>query len=393
MSEASANQTHPRAGRSVRQQTGRDGFSAFIPAPLPPVPPVQVEGELVRLHENAAHALGKLEGASVQLDPQQLLYTYVRKEAVQSSQIEGTESTLADLLSFEAAEAPGSPLEDVREVSRYVDALMYAIEEIESGRLPLSLRLLRNVHGRLMGGGRGSVQAPSEFRRTQNWIGGTRPSNARFVPPPAHELMPALDNLERYLHDEYGPTPVLVKAALAHVQFETIHPFLDGNGRVGRLLIVLLLMTEGVLSQPYFYISLYFKQNRADYYDSLQRVRTHGDWEGWLRFFLIGIEAVAEEATETASALAAQFEADHAQVERLGRAAVSALRVFALLKRRIVVTASMVVAETGLSWPTALSALERLETLGVARETSGRKRGRVYRYEAQLEILDRGVGR
>ena len=377
-----------RAGNLVQQQSGPNGFSAFIPTPLPPDPPVLLDGELARLHGTAAHALGKLDGASALLDPERLLYMYVRKEAVLTSQIEGMQSTLSDLLEYENTAAPGTPVDDVREVSRYVDALFYAIEEIRTGTLPLCLRLLRNAHARLMSAGRGTTQAPGEFRRTQNWVGGTRPGNAIYVPPPPHEVMPALGNLERYLHDEFGSTPVLLKAGIAHAQFETIHPFLDGNGRIGRLLISLMLVVDGALTHPYFYISLYFKQNRSDYYDALERVRTQGDWEGWLRFFLIGMEAVANEATRTAEALSNLFGSDRAKVEALGRAAPSALKVYDLMRQRIVVSASRVVEESELTWPTVLAALKRLEELGIAREVSGKKRYRLYQYTSELDILN-----
>jgi Fic family protein len=333
--------------------------------------------------------LGRLEGASARLDPERLLYMYVRKEAVLTSQIEGTHSTLSELLEYESAGAPGTPTSDVREVARYVDALFYTIEEIRSGALPLCVRLLRNAHARLMSDGRGSAQAPGELRRTQNWVGGTRPGNATYVSPPPHEVAPALANLERYLHDELGPAPALVKAGIAHAQFETIHPFLDGNGRIGRLLISLMLVVDGALTHPYFYISLYFKKNRADYYDALQRIRTHGDWEGWLRFFLIGVEAVAEEAAETARALSELFSSDRARVEDLGRAAPSALKVYDLMLQRIVLTPSRAVAELDSTWPTVLAAFERLEALGIATEVTGKKRNRLWRYAAQLEILER----
>ena len=378
-----------RAGKLLQQQSGPNGFSAFIPAPLPPDPPVLLEGQLVRLHETAAYALGRLDGASAHLDPERLIYMYVRKEAVLTSQIEGTQSTLFDLLEYENAAAPGTPVDDVREVSRYVDALFYAIEEIRTGTLPLCLRLLRNAHTRLMSAGRGSSQTPGEFRRSQNWVGGTRPGNAIYVPPPPHEVVPALGNLERYLHDEFGPTPMLLKAGVAHAQFETIHPFLDGNGRIGRLLISLMLVVDGALTHPYFYISLYFKKNRSDYYDALQRVRTHGDWEGWMRFFLIGVEAVAQEATRTAEALSDLFGSDRAKVEALGRAAPSALRVYDLMRQRIVVSASRVVEESDLTWPTVLAALKRLQELGIAQELSGKKRNRLYQYTSQFDILNR----
>ena len=246
-----------RAGRWVRQQSGAAGFAAFVPAPLPPMPAIRFTPELQRLSEAASRALGRLEGVSASLEPDRLLYMYVRKEAVLSSAIEGTQSTLSDLLRFEAATVPGTPIGEVQTVSRYVAALQHGVRRIRSGKLPLSLRLLREIHLILMKGGRGGTQTPSEFRRTQNWVGGTRPGNARYVPPPVGEMHTALGNLERFLHDHYGFTPPVVKAGLAHAQFETIHPFLDGNGRVGRLLVGLMLVVDGVLSRPFLYLSLF----------------------------------------------------------------------------------------------------------------------------------------
>lgn len=381
-----------RAGNSVRQQSGPEGYSAFIPAPLPPDPPISLGGELAQLHEAAAYALGRLGGASARLDPDHLLYMYVRKEAVLSSQIEGTQSTLSDLLRYENSASPGTPVDDVREVSRYVDALLFGIDQIRSGTLPLSLRLIKEVHRRLTADGRGSQQTPGEFRTTQNWVGGTRPSNAVYVPPPPHEVMHALDNLEKFFHDEFGPTPTLLKAGLAHAQFETIHPFLDGNGRVGRLLISLMLVADGALPRPFFYISLYFKKNRSDYYDALQRVRTKGDWEGWLRFFLIGVEAVAEEAASTAETLHALFSSDRRRVESLGRAAPSALKVYDLLRQRLLVSPTKTADVLGITWPTVIAALTRLQELDIVREVTGKKRDRMYMYAEQLRILDEGVG-
>ena len=388
-----------RAGRWVRQQSGAEGYAAFIPAPLPPDPPLAFTPELQRLSEAAGRALGRLEGVSALLEPDRLLYMYVRKEAVLSSAIEGTQSTLSDLLRFEAAGAPGAPgaagtpVDEVREVSRYVAALQHGVGRISSGKLPLSLRLLREIHKVLMKGGRGGVQAPGEFRRTQNWVGGTRPGNARYVPPPPHEMLAALGHLERFLHDEAGVTPPVIKAGLAHAQFETIHPFLDGNGRVGRLLVSLLLVMDGVLSHPFLYLSLYFKEHRADYYDALQRVRTHGDWEGWLRFYLIGVEAVADQAADTVTALRALFETDRKRIQGLGRAAGSALQVYDVLRRRIVVSIPGVAVAAGVSWPTAKAALERLGALRIVAESTGRRRDRLYTYTRQLELLDRGTSR
>lgn len=380
-----------RAGAFVQQQAGPDGFSAFVPAPLPPAPPLAFSPDLQRIHEEAVHAVGQLEGVSRTMDPDRLLYLYVRKEAVLSSQIEGTQSTLSDLLEYENDAAPGTPLDDVQEVSRYVAALYHGLGRIQRGELPLSLRLIREIHGVLMQEGRGSIQNPGEFRRTQNWIGGTRPGNARFVPPPPHEMMAALDNLEKFLHDAHGRTAPIIKAGLAHAQFETIHPFLDGNGRIGRLLISLIFGAERLLTRPFFYFSLYLKENRADYYDALQRVRTHGDWEGWIHFYLVGVEAVARQAADTALALRTLFEEDRQQVMGLGRAAGSALRVYDLLRQRIVLSAPRAAGELSLTWPTVNAALRRLERLGIAREATGRSRDRLYVYGRQLELLNGGI--
>jgi Fic family protein len=381
-----------RAGTVRLQASGPQGYSAILPAPLPPDPPIQMDPELGRLHERAVRALGHLEGVSGRLSPDRMLYMYVRKEAVLSSSIEGTQSTLSDLLAYENEAVPGTPVDDVKEVSRYVAALQHGMELIRSDRLPLSLRLIRGLHGVLMADGRGRHQAPGEFRRTQNWVGGSAPWNARFVPPPPPEMMQALDHLERFLHDEYGYTPPLIKAGLAHAQFETIHPFLDGNGRIGRLLINLMLVVDGVLSQPFFYLSLYLRQNRSEYYDALQRVRTAGDWEGWLRFYLIGVEWVAREVAQTTLALHDLFETDRLRVASLGRAAGSALQVLELLRDRIAISATRAAAELGLTWPTVNSALRRLEALGIAREMTGRARDRVFAYDRQLQILQDGIG-
>jgi len=379
-----------RAGHLVQQQGGLEGFAAFIPAPLPPDPPLGFDGGLRNALEAASHALGGLDAVSTFVQPEHLLYMYVRKEAVLSSQIEGTQSTLSDLLQYEMEEAPGAPIQDVQEVSRYVAALQHGVERLRAG-FPVSLRLIREVHGVLMQGGRGGQQSPGEFRRTQNWIGGTRPGNARFVPPPPHEMLVALDNLEKFIHDQPERTAPLVKAGLAHAQFETIHPFLDGNGRVGRLLITLLLFAEGVLREPFLYLSLYFRQHRADYYDALQRVRTHGDWEGWLLFYLTGVEAVARQAAETTRALLDLFETDTDRIRSLGRGAASALAVFDLLRRRIIVSTPRAAEALGLSQPTVAAALRRMIDLGMVHEITGRERGRQFVYRRQLEILDQGI--
>jgi Fic family protein len=353
---------------------------------------VALTGDLAVLLERASHALGRLDGVSAAIDPGHLLYVYVRKEAVLSSQIEGTNSTLSDLLQYEAEGAPGVPVDDVREVSRYVAALDHGISRMRAG-MPLSLRLVRELHGVLMAEGRGSYQAPGEFRRTQNWIGGSRPGTARFVPPPVPDMEVALGNLEAFLNDVPARTAApLIKAGLAHAQFETIHPFLDGNGRVGRLLITCVLHAERVLAEPVLYLSLYFRQRRADYYDALQRVRTDGDWEGWLAFYLDGVAAVADEAARTARALLALEAEDRMRVQGLGKGAASALAVFDLLRQRVVTSIARAAATTALTIPTVTAALGRLEQLGIVRETTGKRYGRQFVYGAQLDLLDRGLG-
>jgi Fic family protein len=379
-----------RAGHLVRQQSGPEGYSAFIPNPLPPDPPVDFRGELRDFLEEASYALGRLEGVSTSLHPDRLLYMYIRKEAVLSSQIEGMQSTLSDLLQYENVEAPGVPIDDIREVSSYVNALQYGFQRLNEG-MPLTLRLIREIHAVLMqSGGRGAHQTPGEFRRTQNWIGGTRPSNARFVPPPPHELLRTIGELEHFIHDiDYRTSPI-VKAGLVHVQFETIHPFLDGNGRLGRLLITFLLCAQGALSQPCLYLSLYFKEHRTDYYDALQRVRSHGDWEGWMRYYLIGVAHTATQATRTTQALLALFATDRDQVLQLGRSVASALRVYEYIQQRVIVSIPRASETLQLSVPTVTAALGRLVGLGIAREITGKAYARQYVYQCQLDLLNQG---
>ena len=304
--------------------TGGETVRAFVPFPLPPDPPLDLTGNRQRLLERATLALGRLDSVSTLLpDPQLFLYAYVRREAVLSSQIEGTQSSLSDLLLFELEEAPGTPIDDVVEVSNYIRALEHGMTRLREG-FPLCNRLLREMHAHLMSRGRGSDKEPGEFRRTQNWIGGTRPGNARFVPAPPHEVEASMAALEGFLHEDASGMPVLLKAALAHVQFETIHPFLDGNGRLGRLLIALLLHHGGLLGQPLLYLSLYLKQHRAVYYDLLDRVRTEGDWEAWVDFFLEGVEATALGAVDTARRLVALFDEDTRRIQQSGRSAANA---------------------------------------------------------------------
>lgn len=367
-------------------------YRAFVPYPLPPEPPIRWNGELETLRDKANRALGRLDGITGILpDTSLFLYQYVRKEAVLSSQIEGTQSSFSDLLLFEMDSAPGVPIDDVREVSNYVAALAHGLERIQAG-FPVSLRLLREIHATLLRGGRGRDKQPGEFRSSQVWLGGPSPAEAEFVPPPPERLMACLDPLERFLHDDPQPTPLLLKAALAHVQFETIHPFKDGNGRLGRLLITLLLCAEGVLEQPLLYLSLYFKQHRQEYYDRLQAVRTHGDWEGWLAFFLRGIAEVSQQAVSTAQRLLTLFENDRLRTqEQLEKGISSAIRLQQLMQRRPIVDAVTAARELGLSHTTVNNALERLQDIGMVREITGQQRYRRYAYDAYLTILAEGT--
>lgn len=375
-----------RLGRYVVCNTTGESYRAFIPPPLPPEPPLAFDAELIGLLEEANRLLGRLDGLAAALpDPQLLLYQYVRKEAVLSSQIEGTQSSLSDLLIHEIDEAPGVPEDDVEEVSCYVRALNYGLERLAS--LPLSLRLLREIHGKLLASGRGAAKMPGEFRRSQNWLGGTRPGNAAFVPPPPDHLMECLGLLETFLHDPQ--TPPLIKAALAHVQFETIHPFLDGNGRLGRLLIALLLAECKVLQYPLLYLSLHFKANRPEYYDRLSRVRTHGDWEGWLRFFLQGVIHTAREAAETAQKMIALFDADRTRIAALGRLSGSALRLHEHLRARPVTTAAVASDKTGVNRSSTVTVLNKLIEMGIVRELTGYRRNRLFAYDAYLALLSR----
>ncbi|MYF25197.1 MAG: Fic family protein [Nitrospira sp. SB0678_bin_10] len=371
---------------------GGEHVRAFIPAPLPPKPSLVLDGSLQQMLESAVLALGRLDGVATLLPDEALfLYTYIRKEAVLSSQIEGTQSSLSDLLLFELDEAPGVPLDDVREVSNYVAALEHGLRRLREN-FPLSNRLIREIHGVLLSDGRGSTKTPGEFRRSQNWIGGTRPGNALFVPPPHTAVPDCMTSFENFLHTETDGLPVLLRAGLAHVQFETIHPFLDGNGRVGRLLITLLLCHAGVLHQPLLYLSLYFKQQRNTYYDLLNHVRRTGDWESWLAFFLEGVKLTAEGAVSTAQRLSQMFQDDHDRVEAAGgRRTGSALRVHDALKAQPILSLPVVCRATRLSFQTAASAMELLAQNGVAREITGKRRDRLFVYEQYLSILKEGT--
>lgn len=378
-------------GRYVTISTVGEKAQAFVPAPLPPRPPIDWTPELRSKFDQALLALGRLDSVSTLLpDTSLFLYMYVRKEAVLSSMIEGTQSSLSDLLLFELDQEPGVPLDDVREVSNYVAALDHGLRLLEEG-LPLSLRLFREIHGVLLTKGRGSNQTPGEFRRSQNWIGGTRPGNAAFVPPPAEEVLECMSKLELFLHDQPEPTPVLLKAALAHVQFETIHPFLDGNGRLGRLLIALLLCEQKVLREPMLYLSLYFKTHRQYYYELLNNVRMTGDWEAWLDFFAEAVIVTATQAVETAQQLLDLSNQDRDKISGLGRAAASTLQVHRALMEHPIATSGSLVEKTGITSATVNKALGHLEKLGIVKELTAQKRNRLFSYAGYIEIMSRGT--
>lgn len=362
---------------------------AFVPNPLPPIPPLVWDASLHRLAQQAGVAIGRLSGVTGQLpDAQLFLYSYVRKEAVLSSQIEGTQSSLSELLLFENDAAFGAPLDDVTEVSNYVAAMEHGLKRLGEG-FPLSLRLLKEVHGVLLAKGRGSEKQPGEFRTSQNWIGGSRPGNALFVPPPPDQVLDCMGALELFLHNQ--DVPSLIRAALAHAQFETIHPFLDGNGRTGRLLVTLLLCHDGVLAQPLLYLSLFLKAHRTTYYELLQRVRTHGDWEAWLDFFLQGIGETANQAATTASRLLQVFQTDRAKLHALGRRGASAIKLHDVLQKQPVVTAPRLVTKFGFTAPTANSALAVMIEQGIVREKTGHRRNRIFAYTEYLRTLNEGT--
>lgn len=373
-----------RLGQYIKVSTMGESFKAFIPPLLPPEPAISLAG-LESVLERASQTLGRLDGMLSALpDTNLFLYMYVRKEAVLSSQIEGTQSSFSDLLMYENKEAPGVPIDDVEEVSQYVAAINHGMQRIQEG-FPLSLRLLREMHGILMASGRGSDKLPGEFRRSQNWIGGTRPGNAFFVPPPPENLMDCLDNLEKYLHAHN--IPPLIKAGVSHVQFETIHPFLDGNGRLGRLLIPFILMMEGVISSPALYLSLYLKTNRADYYRHLQEVREMGAWEPWLDFFLTGIVVSAQQGYETARQIVRLFHEDKARISTLKRARASALEVYGYFQTHPITSITKASNDLKLSFPTVTASINHLEGLGIVAELTGKQRDRLFVYQGYLDLL------
>lgn len=373
-------------GKYAQTTVGNEVVNAFLPAPLPPNPDLELSGAVLQILEAANLALGRLDGVSTLLpDTDLFLYSYIRKEAIYSSQIEGTQSSLSDLLLFEMDEAPGVPISDAQEVSQYVSAMTHGLARMEEG-FPLSNRLLREIHKILLSHGRGSSKEPGNFRRSQNWIGGTRPGNAKFVPPPPMEVQRLMSELESFIHEE-NEFPVLIKAGLAHVQLETIHPFLDGNGRVGRLLITFLLCHAGVLKKPLLYLSLYLKKHREEYYDHLDRVRRTGDWEGWLAFYLEGVQVTADNAASTAQRITELFQLDQERLQPLGRKAGSLLRVHDALTKRPVVSIKEVTEQTGLTFPPASSAMQLLIEMDIVRELTGKGRNRLFVYDKYLELL------
>lgn len=377
-------------GRYKVTRFGNEEVRAFVPNPLPPVPPVEL-GQHLELYERANLALGRLDALGLLLpDLPLFIYYYVRKEAVLSSQIEGTQSSVADLLMFENEQAPGVPEEDVEQVSNYVGALFHGVERMRHS-LPLSLRLLREMHARLLQRGRGSEKQPGEFRTSQNWIGWTRPGNAIYVPPPPAEMLECLYALERFLHAEQPGVPPLIRAGMAHVQFESIHPFLDGNGRLGRQLITLMLCSQGVIHEPILYLSLFFKQNRDRYYELLQAVRVDGDWEGWLAFYLEGIASTAENAYSTARRLVALFEADRKRLETHRRSSSTLLRIHELLRQRPIWQAPKLAKAMDLSGPGVRKQIATMIEEEVLCEISGKERYQVYCYQRYLDILNEGT--
>ena len=382
-----------KTGTYARTVVGGEQVAAFMPVPLPPTRPrLALEGALDERHRAATQALVRLELAGEMVPSLDwFIYAFVRKEAVVSSQIEGTQATLVDLLTFEAESDEGPRSADVEEVCNYLDALNFARAQLaDASGLPLSMRLLNETHARLMQGVRRADKQPGEMRRTQNWIGGTRPGNAAFVPPPPHALGELLSAFEKYIHTGNG-LPPLVRAGLLHVQFETLHPYLDGNGRIGRLLVTLLLEHWKLLTQPLLYLSLFFKRHRRDYYDHLGAVRTSGDWEGWTAFFLDGVATIADEAVTSARELFTLVTDDRLRTLTHAGASVAALRLFELLPRNPVVSVAFAIKQLGVSKPTAGRAVEALEKAGVLVETTGKKRDRWWVYQHYLDKLRVGT--
>lgn len=379
-------------GSYVATFAAGDRAEAFVPAPLPPHPPISWTSALRSKFDRALIALGRLDSVSATLpDAPLLLSACIRKEAVLSSMIEGIPSSLSDLMLFELTEEkPGMPTDDVQEVSNCVAALSHGLKLLEEG-LPLSVRLLKEVHQALMAKGRGSARMPGEFRTSQNWIGGSSPSNAVFVPPPPEQMLSCISDLERFLNDQPASTPALLKAALAHVQFETIHPFQDGNGRVGRLLILLLLCRQKALSQPMLYLSLYFNMHRRRYYTLLNEVRLSGNWEAWLDFFADAVIYTSTDAMHTVQELAALAEEDRETITCSDRVVASAVKIHQAMLEYPMTHSRGLTKKTGLTPSTVNGVLDHLGALGMVTEVTGRKRDRLFSYTKYLAILNRGT--
>ena len=380
-----------RIGQLVNYSVAEESYQVYIPKPLPPNPPLDLDN-LYKLIEQASNTLGHLNSLSALLpDISLFLLMYARKEAVLSSQIEDIQSSLSDLLSAENLKDQ-APNNDVAEVKCYIEAMNYGLERLKT--LPLSLRLIRETHAKLMHNSRGSDKQPGEFRKSQNWIGGTRPSKAVYVPPPPERLMECLDPFEKFIHDESIQLPTLVKVAMVHAQFESIHPFLDGNGRLGRLLITFILCSEGMLKDPLLYLSLYFKTYRQAYYGHLHTVRESGDWEGWVRFFLEGVVDTATQANEAAQNILELFDNDLSRIKDSGKssASISTIRtIYTYLQEHPISNTASIRSKTGLSQPTVIRGLSALEQLGIVKETSGKARRKVFVYNDYLNLLNEGT--
>ncbi|MDR1165633.1 MAG: Fic family protein [Deltaproteobacteria bacterium] len=375
-------------GNYVQSSTAGETVNAFTPAPLPPNPPIEWTPLLFNKFQEAHLALGRLDGVSSNVPNKDLfLYMYVRKEAVLSSKIEGTQSSLSDLLLYEFEQEPGAPLDDVQEVSSYVAALEYGLRRINED-FPMSLRLIKEVHFILLAKGRGGHATPGEFRHSQNWIGGTRPGNATYVPPPPTKVLDCMGELEKFLNDIPHPTPPLLKAALAHAQFETIHPFLDGNGRLGRLLITLILCEQKIIKEPLLYLSLYFKKHRPRYYDLLNSARADGDWETWLTFFAEAVIATASHGADSIQKLAKMVSEDRQAIVALGRTAGSALKIHEAMLERPLSNVTWLAKKTGLTWGAVNATVLHLEKLGILKRVNENRRNRLFAYSQYLEILN-----
>jgi Fic family protein len=378
-------------GYLIPTTTGDETYRSYVPNPLPPEPRLVLDEDLQDLMERANRALGRLDGIAVVLpDPSLFLYFYVRKEAVLSAQIEGTQSSLSDLLLSETSDVAGALLDDVNDVSNYVAAQSYGMKALSDGQ-PLTLRLIRQIHGVLLSRGRRSDRAPGEFRASQNRIGGSRPGNAVYVPPPPLEVSRLMGDLANFVNDIPARMPALIKAALAHVQFESIHPFLDGNGRLGRLLVTVILRNDRAIVHPLLYLSLFFKTHRAEYYQLLQDVRISGDWERWLRFFLTGVEITADQAIDTTRRIRTCFEGDRARIETRGRPARSALLLHQHMQKHPIISIAKASDSLKLSKPTIGSSVKQLANLGIVHPLKSHRRGMLYVYSEYLRILNEGT--